>query len=67
MQDSRVQQAREHHEEAASLGSQAGRHLSERDRLVRDLYREGGWSYQTLARAIGCSKALIAQIVQGGS
>jgi hypothetical protein len=66
-QDPRVQQAREHNE-AASLGDQAGRrHRAERDRLVRELRRSDPavWSYGKLAKAIGVSRELIYHICAG--
>jgi len=64
--DSRAQQAREHHREAAGLSEQAARHREQRDRLVRQLRQDDPreWTYPALARAVGCSPELIAHIIR---
>lgn len=66
--DARVQQAREHHRQAAESERQAGMHREQRDRMIRQLRAEdpGRWTYPKLALAVGCSPQLIAYIVQGG-
>jgi hypothetical protein len=66
--DARVQQAREHHRQAAELERQAGVHREQRDQLIRQLRAENRhlWPYTKLAKAVRCSPQLIAYIVQGG-
>lgn len=65
--DARVQQAREHHRQAAESERLAGMHREQRDRMIRQLRAEepGRWSYPKLAKAVGCSPQLIAYIIQG--
>ena len=66
--DIRIQQAREHHRQAAELERQAGVHREQRDQAIRQLRAEDWrkWSYTKLAKAVGCSPQLIAYIIQGG-
>lgn len=61
--DSRAQQAREHHRKALDAKRTSARHLEQRDALVRALYADGGWSYPSLAAAIGCTPEVIAKII----
>jgi hypothetical protein len=54
---------------AAGLSErEAGRHRSERDRLIRSLRADDPvkWTYPRLAELLGCSKELIAVMVRGG-
>ncbi|MDR1186953.1 MAG: hypothetical protein LBK95_05785 [Bifidobacteriaceae bacterium] len=62
--DIRVQQAREHQDAADEARRLAASHLAQRDHLVRLLYREGGWSYSRLARALDLTPELIAKIIR---
>lgn len=64
--DARAQQAREHHEAAARSLAEAERHRAQRDELVRSLRRDDprAWSYSALAKAVGCSRELIAVILR---
>lgn len=62
--DPKAQSAREHHRAALEHGRIARQHRQQRDDLVRSLYGAGGWSYATLARAVGCTPDLIAKIVK---
>ena len=64
--DIRAQQGREHHRAAALHRAQSRQHLDERDRIIRQL-RDDGWTYDSIARAIGCSLELVAKVVQGRS
>lgn len=56
--------ARELHEQAAEAERHASRLRAERDRLIRQLRDEDSerWSYGALAKAIGCSRELVAQV-----
>lgn len=65
MQDARPQMARGYHQQAKILAIQASLYRSERDRRVRELHGEG-WSYGQLAKALGCSRSLIKQMVDRG-
>jgi AraC-like DNA-binding protein len=62
--DLRAAQAREHHRLARDEERAAIAHRERRDHLVRTLYGEGGWSYASLARAVGCSRELVAKIMR---
>ena len=63
--DIKVQQAREHHARSLEKEAEAGREREQRDRLIRQIREDdpGYWSYGALARAIGCSRELIAYII----
>ncbi len=63
--DARAQQAREHHLAASRVDSDARRHRDQRDALVRALRAEDPvrWSYGALAKAVGCSRELIRDIL----
>lgn len=67
--DIRAQQAREHHQAVAATEDEAARHRRQRDELVRALRRDDPqrWSYAALAKAVGCSRELIAVIVKQNS
>lgn len=56
--------ARELHEQAAEAERRASQLRAERDRLIRQLRDEDSkrWSYGALAKAIGCSRELVAQV-----
>lgn len=58
-------QAKEAHRQCREHSDRAGRFRVERDRLIKQLYRGGGYSYGQLARQIGCSPELVAKVVQG--
>jgi hypothetical protein len=64
--DTRAQQAREHHRQAADAGKLADRHRAQRDRLVRQLRADDPayWTYARLAGAVGCSPELVAVIIR---
>jgi hypothetical protein len=64
--DARAQQAREHHREVERAKGDAAQHRAQRDDLVRKLRAEnpGQWTYGALAKAVGCSRELIAVIVR---
>jgi hypothetical protein len=64
--DARAQEAQTEHKAAARNDQLAYVHRWNRDRLVRELRAEdpGYWSYNRLARTIGCSKARIKQILE---
>lgn len=64
--DPRAARARELHEQAAEAERRAAVLRGERDRLIRLLRTEDEkrWSYGTLARLIGCSRELIAQVAR---
>ena len=58
--------AAELHTRALEADALAARYRSERDALIWRLRADepGRWSYTALARALGCSRELIAQIVR---
>ncbi len=58
-------QAREAHRKVCEHSGLAGRFRAERDKLIRELYRDGAGSYGQLARSIGCSVELVAKVIQG--
>jgi hypothetical protein len=60
-----VQQAREAHRKATSHSGLLHHYRRQRDELIRKAYAEGGVSYGSLARQIGCSPELVAKAVQG--
>ena len=62
--DIRVYQAKLAHKEASGLVESAVEARARRDKLIREVYAEGGWSYSQLAERIGCSQALIAHIIR---
>ena len=64
--DIRAQQGREHHRAAALHRAQSAQHIEQRDRIIRQL-REDGWTYESIAAAIGCSQELVAKVLQGRS
>jgi hypothetical protein len=63
--DARAQQAREHHKAAGRTDHEADEHRQQRDALVRMLRAEDPdyWTYVKLASAVGCSKELVAVII----
>jgi hypothetical protein len=65
--DLRAAAARRAHLEAQEALRAAEHARNKRDRLIRELRRDDPerWSYATLAKAIGCSRENIAQIVRG--
>ena len=64
--DVRVRQARRLHREAAQLTKESEAIRAKRNKLIREVYAGGGWSYSQLAEKIGCSQELIAHTVKGG-
>ena len=64
MSDSRVARAKELHRMAAAHAQDAEGAREKRDRLIRQVYAGGGWSYEQLGQRIGCSRELIAHIVR---
>ena len=58
--------AAELHARALEADAVAARYRAERDEIIDRLRADGSgrWSYTTLARALGCSRELIAQIVR---
>lgn len=65
--DIRVQQAREHHARSLERAAEAGREREQRDRLIRQVRDDdpARWSYGALAKAVGCSRELVAYIIAG--
>ncbi|ALD00469.1 hypothetical protein AM609_00770 [Actinomyces sp. oral taxon 414] len=58
--------AAELHAKALAADAEAARYRAERDEII-DRLRQAEperWSYTALARALGCSRELIAQIVR---
>ena len=64
--DLKAARARELHGQASEAEGRAADLRAERDRLIRQLRAEDEkrWSYGALAKAIGCSRELIAQVVK---
>lgn len=62
--DARATQARVHHRHALENDRLASQHREQRDALIRRLYEEGGWSYSSLARAVGCTRDLVAKVIR---
>lgn len=60
-----VWQAREAHKKSQEHNTYADHFRKERDRLIRELYETGEYSYSRLAAQVGCSNELIAKIIQG--
>ena len=58
--------AAELHAKALAADAEAARYRAERDEIIDRLRRAEPerWSYTALARALGCSRELIAQIVR---
>ena len=64
--DLKAARDRELHDQASEAERRAADLRAERDRLIRQLRAEDEkrWSYGALAKAIGCSRELIAQVVK---
>ena len=64
--DVRAALARDYHRSAARQGELADRDRQQRDRLIRELRREDPktWTYEALAKAVGCSPELVAHVVK---
>lgn len=60
-----AQQAREHHRLAGTAEADADQHREQRDAAIRRL-RLNGWTYTSIAAAVGCSSELVAKIVKAG-
>jgi hypothetical protein len=65
--DARAMRARDLHRSAGTSRAHLERYRVERNQIIRELRAEDRelWTYQALAAAVGCSKELIAAIVQG--
>lgn len=65
MSDLRATAARSAHSDAERADRAAAQHRAKRDRLVRQLRAEDpqSWSLGALAKAVGCSRALIVRIL----
>ncbi len=63
--DTEVWQARDAHRKVCDHTGLAGHFRRERDRLIRELYATGEYSYSQLARSVGCSVELVAKVIQG--
>ena len=63
---SRTTGTSELHAKALEADAVAARYRAERDEIIDRLRADGSgrWSYTALARALGCSRELIAQIVR---
>lgn len=61
--DLKVALARQEHHASKEADALARQHRTHRDTLLRQVYAEGGWSYQTLARAVGMSKDAVAKVI----
>lgn len=64
--EARAAAARDAHRLSLGSESQARVHRERRDAYVVRLHDEDGWSYTRIAKAVGCSKELVAKIVQAG-
>ena len=64
--DPLVARAAELHAKALEADAVAAQYRAERDEIIDRLRADGSgrWSYTALARALGCSRELIAQIVR---
>lgn len=64
--DPKATLARSYHHEAQKADGAARQFRLQRDRMVRQLRREDPrwWSYARLAKAVGCSRELIAVILK---
>lgn len=64
--DPRLARARELHEQAADAEALAAQRRAERDRLIRVLRAEDPvrWSYGAIAKALGCSRELVALVAR---
>ncbi len=64
--DARAALARQYHQASINSGEEAGQHRAQRDQLIRQLRAEDPltWTYDALAKAVGCSPELIAYIVK---
>ena len=59
-----VVMAREAHRSSLEHERLAGHFRAQRDAAVRRLYDSGEYSYTTLARQVGCTRELVAKIIQ---
>jgi transcriptional regulator with PAS, ATPase and Fis domain len=59
-----VWQARDAHRKACEYTSTSYQFRDQRDQLIRKLYDTHDYSYTQLAKQIGCSRELIAKVVQ---
>jgi hypothetical protein len=59
--------ARDAHRSAHEHTRLAGHFRAQRDAAIRRLYATGDYSYTTLSQLVGCTRDLVAKIVQGSS
>ena len=57
--------AREAHRKSQEHVLLAGKYRRQRNLAIRRLYSTGRFSYTTLAEQVGCTRELVAKIVQG--
>jgi hypothetical protein len=62
--DALVAQAREAHRQSCDHRLTSGHYRRLRDRLIRQAYETGEFSYSQLARQIGITSELVAKVVQ---
>ena len=62
--DALVAQAKIAHTKSCYHTDLAGHFRKERDRLIRQAYRNGGYSYSQLAHQVGISPEMVAKIIQ---
>lgn len=58
-------QAKEAHRQVTEHSACARRYRTERNKIIRELYKTGKYSYGKIARSVGCSSELIAKVIQG--
>lgn len=66
MSDPRAALARQAHRDASNAELQAAQYREHRDVLIRQLRAEDPklWTYQALAKAVGCGLELVAHIIK---
>ena len=64
--DARLARARELHRKAAEAEALAARQRAERERIMRQVRADDPkrWSYGALAKALGCSRELVALVIK---
>lgn len=60
-----VAQARECHRKTMEHSELSDHYRRQRNDLIRRAYHEQGLSYYHLARQVGCSRELVAKVIQG--
>lgn len=66
MSDTRLRMARHAHDLSREREQHAVQYRQQRDRYIREIWASdrAAWTYEKLAKAIGCSPELIAHIVK---